>query len=285
METKKQQLYEKADIPKDFYPNNGITLIYDKYNETFNTSSTFEECLTAFHAGAIFMVVNDNNYKSKHIANAVYNRDIFNASQPDVDKVIIIEIHLMRDPNNIDIVYFIYREDNTKTTKETYILDHLQTIVMINCDDIINNLKSRNYPSATKALKKAIAKAGYFDEDSLDYVKSIQCISQINTIGDYGGCKVIVGWNPELSGIVMTWVSTTFTGGKIHVMSFTGNNAIGIASHVYDVIDMSDTSIYRSSPLNIDPITNPKIWVGTATQYAAIAKKDSNTTYVVKSDS
>lgn len=284
METKKQQLYEKADIPKDFYPNNGIMLIYDKYNETFNTSSTFEECLTAFHAGAIFMVVN-NNDQSKHIANAVYNRDIFNTSQPDVDKVIIIEIHLMRDPSNIDIIYLIYREDNTKTIKEEYILDHLQTIVMIDCNDIINNLKSRNYPSATTALKKAIAKAGYFDEDSLDYVKSIQCISQINTIGEYNSGKVIIGWNPTYSGIVMTWASTNYAASKIHVMSFTGNNGMGIVSHVYDVINMGDTSIYRSSPLNIEPITNPKIWVGTATQYAAIAKKDSNTTYIIKSDS
>ena len=27
-----------------------------------------------------------------------------------------------------------------------------------------------------------------------------------------------------------------------------------------------------------------RIWVGTATQYAAIAQKDNNTTYIVKSD-
>lgn len=283
METKKQQLYEKADVPKDFYPNNGITLIYNKYHETFETSSTFEECLAAFHAGAIFMTV-DNNDQSRHIANVVYNRDIFNISQPIVDEIIIIEIHLMRDISNIEMIYLIYRKDNTKILKQTSILDYQQTIGLITFDDIINNLKSRNYPAATTALKKAVADTGYFNKNKIDYVTAIQWISKINIIGEYNSGKVIVGWNPEYSGIVMTWVSTDYATSKIHVMSFAGNNGMGIVSHVYDTIIMSDTSIYRSSPLNIDPITNPKIWIGTATQYAAIAKKDSNTTYIVKSD-
>lgn len=284
METTKQQLYEKADAPKDFYPNNGITIVYDKYHETFVTDSTFEECLAAFHAGAIFMAINKDD-QSKHIANVVYNRDIFNTSQQDVNKVIIIEIHLMNYISTIDIIYLIYRKDDTKILKKINVLDFEQTIEMISLTDVIDNLKSNNYPSATIALKKAIVNTGHFNENEVDYVKAIQWIAKINTIGNYNECKVIVGWNPELSGIVMTWVSTTYIGGKIHVMSFTGNNAMGIVSHVYDIIDMSDTSLYRSSPLNIDPITNPKIWVGTATQYAAIAQKDSNTTYIIKSDS
>jgi len=38
------------------------------------------------------------------------------------------------------------------------------------------------------------------------------------------------------------------------------------------------------SALTVEPIVNPKIWIGTATQYAAIAEKDANTTYIVKSD-
>ena len=43
-----------------------------------------------------------------------------------------------------------------------------------------------------------------------------------------------------------------------------------------------DQTLYRLSALTVEPIVNPKIWVGTATQYAAIAQKDNNTTYIVK---
>ena len=55
-------------------------------------------------------------------------------------------------------------------------------------------------------------------------------------------------------------------------------------SYVYNTIQIVDQTLYRLSKLTIDPIVNPKIWVGTATQYAAIAQKDNNTTYIVKSD-
>ena len=55
-------------------------------------------------------------------------------------------------------------------------------------------------------------------------------------------------------------------------------------SYVYNTIQIVDQTLYRLSSLTIGPIVNPKIWVGTATQYAAIAKKDNNTTYIVKSD-
>ena len=55
-------------------------------------------------------------------------------------------------------------------------------------------------------------------------------------------------------------------------------------SYTYNTIQIVDQTLYRLSNLTIDPIVNPKIWVGTATQYAAIAQKDNNTTYIVKSD-
>ena len=52
----------------------------------------------------------------------------------------------------------------------------------------------------------------------------------------------------------------------------------------YNTIQIVDQTLYRLSNLTIEPIVNPKIWIGTATQYAAIAQKDNNTTYIVKSD-
>lgn len=55
-------------------------------------------------------------------------------------------------------------------------------------------------------------------------------------------------------------------------------------SYIHNTIQIVDQTLYRLSNLTIEPIVNPKIWVGTATQYAAIAQKDNNTTYIVKSD-
>lgn len=55
-------------------------------------------------------------------------------------------------------------------------------------------------------------------------------------------------------------------------------------SYTHNTIQIVDQTLYRLSNLNIEPITNPKIWVGTSAQYAAIAEKDVNTTYIVKSE-
>lgn len=55
-------------------------------------------------------------------------------------------------------------------------------------------------------------------------------------------------------------------------------------SYIHNTIQVVDQTLYRLSNLNIEPITNPKIWIGTSTQYAAIAEKDVNTTYIVKSE-
>lgn len=55
-------------------------------------------------------------------------------------------------------------------------------------------------------------------------------------------------------------------------------------SYVYNTIQIVYQTLYRLSNLTVEPIVNPKIWIGTATQYAAIAQKDNNTTYIVKSD-
>lgn len=55
-------------------------------------------------------------------------------------------------------------------------------------------------------------------------------------------------------------------------------------AYTYNTIQIVDQTLYRLSNLTIEPIVNPKIWVGTATQYAAITQKDNNTTYIIKSD-
>ena len=55
-------------------------------------------------------------------------------------------------------------------------------------------------------------------------------------------------------------------------------------SYVYNTIQIVDQTLYRLSALTVEPIVNPKIWIGTVVQYAAIDQKDANTTYIVKSD-
>ncbi|MCL0184332.1 hypothetical protein M2T59_29340, partial [Klebsiella pneumoniae] len=75
--------------------------------------------------------------------------------------------------------------------------------------------------------------------------------------------------------VVIVWNADTYIG---HI---TINNK---GAYTYNTIQIVDQTLYRLSKLTIDPIVNPKIWVGTATQYAAIAQKDNNTTYIVKSD-
>lgn len=75
--------------------------------------------------------------------------------------------------------------------------------------------------------------------------------------------------------VAIVWVANTYIG---HI---TIDNT---GAYTYNTIQIVDQTCYRLSALTVEPIVNPKIWIGTAIQYAAIAQKDNNTTYIVKSE-
>lgn len=274
METKKQQLYEKKGLPEGFYPNNGITFNYDNiYDGVFTTTNTYEECVSAYKAGAIFTVIGTSNY-TNHIAT-----EIIYINRGDESDSVEAIVYYIND-YSIEIFKFKYNKDNTKTIEPISVLNQDNLLKTYDLTDFIKAIIDKDYVTANKIIEET------FKLNYRQFINKIQAYNVVITKN--AGIKVITSNdNSNLNTATsLIWITGNgSTTNKIHLLSFNAINESAINTSKYDVIDTSDTTYYRTSNLNIDPITNPKIWVGTATQYAAIAQKDSNTTYIVKSDS
>lgn len=278
METTKQQLYEKKDMPKGFYPKDAI--VFKKLtidSGYFDTDSTFEECLAAVKAGVNFIILvkQYNNY-SIHASDEIYNYNPLDTEEL-YDETVCVVLHRIELDGNINKYYYVYKKDGSKEIITKYIINPNVLLRIYSLTDTINNLKTGNIVAAYAALRKEIP--------NKDYTQITWALGSSNTIGLYNGHKVFTS-SPG-GNVVFTWFEgngLTITN-KINILSFTGNRNNGIVGYKYDVIDLGQAnSLYRASPMNIEPITNPKIWIGNATQYAAIAEKDPNTTYIVKSE-
>lgn len=251
MQSEKQQLYEKSSNPSAFIPIDAI--LYEVTDNTFISSRDFEEAKILVHAGAV------NKIKYKDVVYVCQAVSVSNETNTIHCESIIYE-------NNIIKRLILEWKDNNKT------------ITIIELFNISNQIiQSYDIGSITILLTNSGSK-----EEVLAAINSIftnfagfvTAIGKPNSVfhnSKYG--KFNVRYTDNI--IIIQWSNSN----AIHHVALSEDG-----SYVYNTIQIVDQTLYRLSNLTIEPIVNPKIWIGTATQYAAIAQKDNNTTYIVKSD-
>lgn len=259
-----QQLYENKSTPEGFIPVYGVVItvptgIYIKGQKDFTCDKTFDEVKEILLKGGSIIAVDNNsriNFDRIDIGNNSISATITYFSPNDGG---INEIDLSWDKG-------LTRAGGEETKS-------INTYVTINSLSLVNNYNIGAI--ITKILNSAT------EGEVLTAINSIftnfngftSAINKPNSIFHDDNGKYSV--RASGSVIVIVWDADTYIG---HVtIDSTG-------AYTYNTIQIVDQTLYRLSNLTIEPIVNPKIWVGTATQYAAIAQKDNNTTYIVKSD-
>lgn len=265
-----QQLYERKDTPEGFIPVYGVVItvptgIYTNGQKEFTCDKTFDEVKEILLKGGSIIAVDNNNSRVNFDRIVVGSNDI-SATITYFSAGGINKIDLSWDKG----LTRVGGEDRVggEETKS------INTFVAINSNQII---QSYDIESITVLLTNSGSK-----EEVLAAINSIftnfagfvTAIGKPNSIfhnGKYGTFNVRYTNNI----IIIQWSNAN----AIHHVALSKDG-----SYIYNTIQIVDQTLYRLSNLTIEPIVNPKIWVGTATQYAAIAQKDNNTTYIVKSD-
>lgn len=260
-----QQLYENKSTPERFIPVYGVVItvptgIYINGQKDFTCDKTFDEVKEILLKGGSIIAVDNNNSR--------INFDIINIGNNSISATITYFSPNYGSINKIDLSWDkgIARVGGEETKS-------INTFVAIGSLSLVNNYNIGAI--ITKILNSAT------EGEVLTAINSIftnfngftSAINKPNSIfyDDNGKYSVRVSG----SVIVIVWDADTYIG---HVtIDSTG-------AYTYNTIQIVDQTLYRLSNLTIEPIVNPKIWVGTATQYAAIAQKDNNTTYIVKSN-
>nr|UWI15055.1 MAG: hypothetical protein [Bacteriophage sp.] len=258
-----QQLYENKSTPEGFIPVYGVVVtvptgIYTNGQKDFTCDKTFDEVKEILLKGGSIIAVDNNNSRIN------FDRIIIG----DHDISATITYFSAGGINKIDLSWDkgIARVGGKETKS-------INTFVAIDSNSIINRY------NINTIINKILGDAA--DSEVLAAINSkftnfngfTSAINKPNSIfyDDNGKYSVRVSG----SVVVIVWNANTYIG---HV---TINNK-GV--YTYNTIQIVDQTLYRLSNLTIESIVNPKIWIGTATQYAAIAQKDNNTTYIVKSN-
>ena len=265
-----QQLYENKNTPEGFIPVYGVVVtvptgVYTNGQKEFTCDKTFDEVKEILLKGGSIIAVDNNNSRVNFDRIVVGSNDI-SATITYFSAGGINKIDLSWDKG----IARAGGEDRVggKETKS------INTFVAINSNSII---QSYDIGSITILLTNSGSK-----EEVLAAINSIftnfagfvTAIGKPNSVfhnGKYGTFNVRYTDNI----IIMQWSNAN----AIHHVALSEDG-----SYAYNTIQIVDQTLYRLSALTIEPIVNPKIWIGTATQYAAIAQKDNNTTYIVKSD-
>ena len=259
-----QQLYENKSTPEGFIPVYGVVVtvptgVYTNGQKEFTCDKTFDEVKEILLKGGSIIAVDNNNNRVNFDRIFVGSNDI-SATITYFSNGGINKIDLSWDKGIAKV--------GSEETKS------INTFVAINSNSII---KSYDIGSITILLTNSGSK-----EEVLAAINSIftnfagfvTAIGKPNSVfynGKYG--KFNVRYTDNI--IIIQWSNSN----AIHHVALSEDG-----SYVYNTIQIVDQTLYRLSNLTVDPIVNPKIWIGTATQYAAIAQKDNNTTYIVKSD-
>lgn len=258
-----QQLYENKSTPEGFIPVYGVVVtvptgVYTNGQKEFTCDKTFDEVKEILLKGGSIIAIDNNNYRINFDRIVIGNNNISAT----------ITYFSNDGINKIDLSWNkgIARVGGEETKS-------INTFVAIGSRSLVNNYNIGAI--ITKILDSAT------NGEVLTAINSIftnfngftSAINKPNSIfyDDNGKYSV----RASGSVIVIVWDSYTYIG---HVtIDSTG-------AYTYNTIQVIDQTLYRLSALTVEPIVNPKIWIGTATQYAAIAEKDVNTTYIVKSD-
>lgn len=252
MQAEKQQLYEKSTNPSAFIPIDAI--LYEVTDNTFISSSDFEEAKILIYAGAI------NKIKYKDVVYICQAINISNETNTIHCESIICENNIIKR------LILDWKDNNNKTITiiELFNISN-QIIKSYDINTIIMLLTNNGTP--TEVLNAINTTFTNFD-GFVAVIGKPNSVFYNNTYGKfyirYTGDTIIIQWSN----------SNTINHVALH----------NDGSYTYNTIQVVDQTLYRLSALTVEPIVNPKIWVGTATQYAAIAQKDNNTTYIIKSD-
>jgi hypothetical protein len=260
-----QQLYENKSTPEGFIPVYGVvvtvpTEIYINGQKDFTCDKTFDEVKEILLKGGSIIAVDNNNNRINFDRIDIGNNSIsatityFSSNGGGINK-----IDLSWDKGLTRV-----GGEETKSINTFVAINSNQIINRYNIDTIINKILDNTADSEVlAAINNIFTNFGNF----------VTAICNPNSVFYNGAGNFSLRYSGDV--VVIVWNTDTYIG---HI---TINNK---GAYTYNTIQIVDQTLYRLSKLTIDPIVNPKIWVGTATQYAAIAQKDNNTTYIVKSD-
>lgn len=259
-----QQLYENKSTPEGFIPVYGVVItvltgIYTSGQKEFTCDKTFDEVKEILLKGGSIIAVDNNNSRIN------FDRIVIGAH----DISATITYFSAGGINKIDLSWDkgIARVGGEETKS-------INTFVAINSNQIIKSydintiiMLLTNDGTPTEVLNAINTIFTNFD----GFIAAIGKPNSVFYNNTYG--KFYIRYTGDV--ITIQWSNSNTIN---HVALRNDGN------YDYNTIQIVDQTLYRLSNLTIEPIVNPKIWVGTATQYAAIAQKDNNTTYIVKSD-
>lgn len=259
-----QQLYERKDTPEGFIPVYGVVItvptgIYTSGQKEFTCDKTFDEVKEILLKGGSIIAVDNNNSRINFDRIVVGSNDI-SATITYFSAGGINKIDLSWDKG-------IARVGGGETRS-------INTFVAINSNKII---QSYDIGSITILLtnsgseEEVLAAINSIFTNFAGFVTAIGKPNSVFYNDKYGTFNVRYTDNI----IIIQWSNAN----AIHHVALSEDG-----SYVYNTIQIVDQTLYRLSALTVEPIVNPKIWIGTAAQYAAIAQKDNNTTYIVKSE-
>lgn len=259
-----QQLYENKSTPEGFIPVYGVVItvptgIYTNEQKDFTCDKTFDEVKEILLKGGSIIAIDNNNSRINFDRIVIGDRDI-SATITYFSNGGINKIDLSWDKG-------LARVGGEETKR-------INTFVAINSNSIIKSYDIGNITillTNDGSKEEVLAAINSIFTNFAGFVTAIGKPNSVFHNGKYGTFNVRYTDNI----IIIQWSNTN----AIHHVALSEDG-----SYVYNTIQIVDQTLYRLSKLTIDPIVNPKIWVGTATQYAAIAQKDNNTTYIVKSD-
>lgn len=259
-----QQLYENKSTPEGFIPVYGVVVtvptgIYTNGQKEFTCDKTFDEVKEILLKGGSIIAIDNNNNRINFDKIAIGNNGI-SATITYFSNGGINKIDLSWDKG-------IARVGGEETKS-------INTFVAINSNSIIKSYDIGNITillTNSGSKEKVLAAINSIFTNFAGFVTAIGKPNSVFHNGKYGTFNV------------------RYTGDVITIQWSNSNTINHIALHndgnyAYNTIQIVDQTLYRLSNLTIESIVNPKIWIGTATQYAAIAQKDNNTTYIVKSN-
>lgn len=258
-----QQLYERKDTPEGFIPVYGVVItvptgIYTNGQKEFTCDKTFDEVKEILLKGGSIIAIDNNNRVN-------FDRIIINNNSIDASIIYFSSGGI----NEIDLIWdkdaARAGERGTKSINTFVAINSNQIIKHYDINTIIMLLTNNGAP--TEVLNAINTTFTNFD----GFVAAIGKPNSVFYNNNYG--KFYIRYTGDV--ITIQWSNSNTIN---HVALRNDGN------YDYNTIQIVDQTLYRLSNLTIEPIVNPKIWVGTATQYAAIAQKDNNTTYIVKSD-
>lgn len=259
-----QQLYERKDTPEGFIPVYGVVItvptgIYTSGQKEFTCDKTFDEVKEILLKGGSIIAVDNNNSRVNFDRIVVGSNDI-SATITYFSNGGINKIDLSWDKGIARV-----GGEETKSINTSVAINSNQIIKHYDINTIIMLLTNDGTP--TEVLNAINTTFTNFD----GFVAAIGKPNSVFYNNNYG--KFYIRYTGDV--ITIQWSNSNTIN---HVALRNDGN------YDYNTIQIVDQTLYRLSNLTIEPIVNPKIWIGTATQYAAIAQKDNNTTYIVKSD-